>query len=105
MAAGGHHEGEHARASGADDAQQQAKKSAKRRQRDCLAEKERQNRSPRRTEGEAMGAVISPGLAQQLRAVWEAMNNGWNQWILNYTQSRQLNLLRNLGFVEAMATI
>jgi hypothetical protein len=26
------------------------------------------------------------------------MNNGWKQWILNYTQSRQLNMLRNLGF-------
>jgi hypothetical protein len=26
------------------------------------------------------------------------MNNGWNQWVLNYTQSRQLNMLRNLGF-------
>ena len=26
------------------------------------------------------------------------MNNGWNQWVLNYSQSRQLNLLRNLGF-------
>jgi hypothetical protein len=33
-----------------------------------------------------------------LRATWEALNNGWNQWILNYTQSRQLNLLRKLGF-------
>jgi hypothetical protein len=45
----------------------------------------------------AMGSV-SPGLAASVRAVWEAMNNGWNQWVLNYTQSRQLNLLRNLGF-------
>lgn len=45
----------------------------------------------------AMGGV-SPGLAAGLRAAWEAMNNGWNQWVLNYTQSRQLNLLKNLGF-------
>ena len=37
-------------------------------------------------------------LAQNLRAVWEAVNNSWNQWVLNYTQSRQLDLLKSLGF-------
>ena len=26
------------------------------------------------------------------------MNNGWNQWVLNYTQSKQLDLLKDLGF-------
>ena len=26
------------------------------------------------------------------------MNNSWNQWVLNYTQSKQLDLLKNLGF-------
>lgn len=46
----------------------------------------------------AMNTVISPGMVQQLRAIWEAMNNGWNQWVLNYTQGRQLDLLRALGF-------
>jgi transglutaminase-like putative cysteine protease len=45
----------------------------------------------------AIGSV-RPELAAQLRMVWEAVNNGWNQWVLNYTQSKQLNLLRNLGF-------
>jgi len=45
-----------------------------------------------------VNTVISPGMVQQLRAVWEAMNNGWNQWVLNYTQGRQLDLLRSLGF-------
>ena len=46
------------------------------------------------------GAVsaMSPTLVQNLRAAWEAVNNGWNQWVLSYTQSRQLNLLKNLGF-------
>jgi hypothetical protein len=33
-----------------------------------------------------------------MRAAWEALNNGWNQWVLNYTQSKQLDLLKNLGF-------
>ena len=41
---------------------------------------------------------LSPDLAAKLRQGWEALNNGWNQWVLNYTQSKQLNLLRNLGF-------
>ena len=42
--------------------------------------------------------TVDPTLAASLRAAWEALNNSWNQWILNYTQSKQLNLLKNLGF-------
>jgi protein-glutamine gamma-glutamyltransferase len=53
--------------------------------------------APRGVIGTAIDTV-SPGLALDLRAMWEAVNNGWNQWILNYTQSKQLNLLRNIGF-------
>jgi transglutaminase-like putative cysteine protease len=45
----------------------------------------------------ALGA-ISPTFVQHMRAAWEAVNNGWNQWVLNYTQSRQLDLLKNIGF-------
>jgi transglutaminase-like putative cysteine protease len=45
----------------------------------------------------ALGAV-SPGLLLQWRALWEATNNRWNQWVLNYSQSRQLKLLQQLGF-------
>ena len=41
---------------------------------------------------------VSPAMAVNLRAMWDAVNNGWNQWILNYTQSKQLNLLRDIGF-------
>ena len=46
----------------------------------------------------AVGNFMSPSTLQQLRAVWEAVNNRWNQWVINYTQSRQLNLLQSLGF-------
>lgn len=53
--------------------------------------------APRSAFGQAMETAIAPGLVQQLRATWEAVNNGWNQWVLNYTQSRQLDLLRRLG--------
>ncbi|MES2363787.1 MAG: DUF3488 and transglutaminase-like domain-containing protein [Pseudomonadota bacterium] len=41
---------------------------------------------------------ISPGFAMQLRATWEAVNNAWSQWVLNYTQGKQLNLLKDMGF-------
>ena len=43
-------------------------------------------------------ASISPAMAVNLRAMWDAVNNGWNQWVLNYTQNKQLNLLRDIGF-------
>jgi transglutaminase-like putative cysteine protease len=42
--------------------------------------------------------TVNPDLAAMMRAGWEALNNSWNQWILNYTQSKQLDLLKNLGF-------
>ncbi len=41
---------------------------------------------------------LSPDMVARLRQGWEALNNGWNQWVLNYTQSKQLDLLKNLGF-------
>ena len=45
--------------------------------------------------------AIAPNFALiNLRAAWEALNNRWNQWVLNYTQSRQLDLLRHLGFAS-----
>ncbi|MBS0402999.1 MAG: DUF3488 domain-containing transglutaminase family protein [Proteobacteria bacterium] len=53
--------------------------------------------APRGVLGNAMAAVVSPLMLQELRATWEALNNGWNQWVLNYTQGRQLDLLRALG--------
>jgi hypothetical protein len=52
---------------------------------------------PRNAIAQALGNV-SPQFSIGLRALWDAVNNGWNQWILNYTQSRQLDMLRNLGF-------
>ena len=54
--------------------------------------------APRGAIANAIFGTISPGLALNLRALWDAANNGWNQWVLNYTQGKQLNLLRNIGF-------
>ena len=53
---------------------------------------------PQGAVGAALGAVMPLGFYQQLRATWEAVNNRWNQWVLNYSQAKQLDLLKNLGF-------
>jgi transglutaminase-like putative cysteine protease len=42
--------------------------------------------------------AVSPGFTLNLRALWEATNNRWNQWVLNYSQAKQMDLLRSLGF-------
>ncbi len=49
---------------------------------------------------EALLGNVNPALALNLRAVWDAVNNRWNQSVLNYTQRKQLNLLKNLGFAS-----
>ena len=46
----------------------------------------------------AVGNVIGANALQQMRAVWEAVNNRWNQWVLNYSQNSQMDLLKKLGF-------
>ena len=43
---------------------------------------------------------FSPTLAAQLRVSWEAINNAWSQQVLNYTEGRQFNLLKKLGFAS-----
>ncbi|QIM54742.1 transglutaminaseTgpA domain-containing protein [Hydrogenophaga crocea] len=45
----------------------------------------------------ALQAAVGPNFIGLLRANWEALNNTWNQWVLNYTQDRQFELLRSLG--------
>lgn len=57
-----------------------------------------QRLQPRRGAFAAAFGNVTPGLAEGLRSAWEAVNNAWNQRILNYTQSRQLDLLKNIGF-------
>ena len=53
--------------------------------------------APQGVVAQALGN-FSPTLTAQLRATWEAVNNSWNQWVLNYTQGKQLNLLKDIGF-------
>ncbi|MGQ2981166.1 MAG: transglutaminase family protein [Polaromonas sp.] len=53
--------------------------------------------TPQGIVGQTLGN-LNPNLSAQLRAAWEAVNNRWNQWVLNYTQGKQLDLLKNIGF-------
>jgi protein-glutamine gamma-glutamyltransferase len=63
---------------------------------------ERINRSRRLLPqpGLVMGTLdnLSPAVLARLRQGWEALNNRWNQWVLNYSRGQQLDLLKKLGF-------
>ncbi len=52
--------------------------------------------------GLVAGAIdgIDPTLLRRLRANWEAINDRWNQWVLNYGKSSQMDLLKRLGFTS-----
>jgi transglutaminase-like putative cysteine protease/uncharacterized protein (DUF58 family) len=43
---------------------------------------------------------LSPALAERLREVWSALDHRWNQWVLGHDQTRQLELLRQLGWPD-----
>ncbi len=40
---------------------------------------------------------FNPTLIANLRANWEAVNNRWNQWVMNYSRAQQVDLLKRLG--------
>lgn len=42
--------------------------------------------------GEGVRAIV-----ERLRQSWDSVNNGWNQWVLNYTQTQQEQFLKGLG--------
>jgi len=50
-------------------------------------------------QGLVAGALgnVSPALLASLRAGWEAVNNRWNQWVLNYSRGQQIDVLKSLG--------
>ena len=54
--------------------------------------------APRNAVTQALAGALSPRVALNMRAFWDAANNRWNQWVLNYSQRKQLDLLRNIGF-------
>ena len=56
----------------------------------------------------AGGAVFGERTFDLLRALrfqWEAIENGWNQWVLSYTPERQRELLRRLGLAPDTHTL
>lgn len=44
---------------------------------------------------------VDPRLLASVRALWDAANQRWNDWILDYGPTRQLDLLRRLGLTAA----
>lgn len=44
-------------------------------------------------------------LMRAVRFRWEALENGWNQWVLSYSQERQMKLLDALGLVPDTRTL
>ena len=41
--------------------------------------------------------AMNPRLFAQLRNAWEALNNRWNQWVLNYSRGQQFDVLKRIG--------
>ncbi|MBV8605351.1 MAG: DUF3488 domain-containing transglutaminase family protein [Pelomonas sp.] len=42
-------------------------------------------------------ASLNPTLWRRLRGAWEALDNDWQQWVLNYSRRDQFDLLKGLG--------
>lgn len=60
-------------------------------------ERARNLRPPPGLMASAIGSV-NPALLQQMREMWDAVNNQWNRWVLSYSRGSQLDLLKELGF-------
>jgi protein-glutamine gamma-glutamyltransferase len=63
------------------------------------------SRSLRPRPGFVAGAIegLNPELMATLRRHWEQINNRWNQWVLRYSKSEQLDLLQRLGWRQPQA--
>jgi protein-glutamine gamma-glutamyltransferase len=63
------------------------------------------SRSLRPPPGLVAGAIegLNPELMASLRRQWELVNNSWNQWVLRYSKSEQLDLLQRLGWRQPEA--
>jgi len=64
---------------------------------------ERIERNSNAATSPAFGGLINMNIGpdswlRKIRFSWDAVNNGWNQWVLNYTPDRQKSLLQSLGF-------
>jgi len=59
-------------------------------------ERSRNLSPPRGLVGQAL-ANVNPELLLTLRQAWERVDQRWNQWVLGYTKTQQLDLLKKLG--------
>jgi transglutaminase-like putative cysteine protease len=59
-------------------------------------ERSRNLAPPRGLVGQAI-ANINPELLLSLRRAWERVDQRWNQWVLGYSKTQQLDLLKRLG--------
>lgn len=55
--------------------------------------------------GEPLFGERSFSLLRAVRFQWEALENGWNQWVLSYTPERQRELLKRFGLVPDGQTL
>jgi len=44
--------------------------------------------------------AMNPQILAQLRGAWEAVNNRWNQWVLNYSRGQQFDVMKKIGFAS-----
>jgi transglutaminase-like putative cysteine protease len=51
------------------------------------------------------GTSISSGWLRSLRFNWEAVQNGWNQWVLSYSQERQRALVELIGLAPRWESV
>lgn len=56
-------------------------------------------------QGSPLFGERSFSLLRALRYNWEALENGWNQWVLSYTPERQRDLLKHLGLIPDTRTL
>ena len=55
--------------------------------------------------GEPLFGERSFSLLRAVRFQWEALENGWNQWVLSYTPERQRELMKRFGLVPDGQTL
>ncbi len=59
----------------------------------------------RRAGGALAGIGADHSWLRSLRYNWEAVQNGWNQWVLSYTQDRQREFVQRLGLAPSLENV
>ena len=76
---------------------------------DVVFERVQRGGAPRTTTAAGGAAPVfgeqAFNLMRAVRFRWEALENGWNLWVISYSQERQLKLLDALGLVPDVRTL